>query len=306
VSADERGQRGSGVKAASFTQSEEGRLLALTPQSFKPLSRQDAVLENERIPFSKSPVEGAFPLILRSAGTAMADRKAAIDCLAAAVYYEAGQETEEGKRAVAQVVLNRVRHPAFPNSVCGVVYQGAELRTGCQFTFTCDGSLKRRPSISGWETARRVALDALAGAVERKVGMSTHYHADYVVPTWAFSLEKVTQLGTHIFYRWRGNWGKRSSFNQNISFESTGPADQLMENTVQLDKGPASSRLGTSPYVADELANSAPAAFRAVSHKLAARPFLRADEADGKPTADETKSELMLDSIGKIESSIHD
>src|SRR3546814_17339709 len=69
-----------------------------------------------------------------------------MDCLTAAIYYEAAQESESGKRGVAQVVLNRARHPAFPSSICGVVYQGSERKTGCQFTFTFDGSLARKPS----------------------------------------------------------------------------------------------------------------------------------------------------------------
>jgi hypothetical protein len=119
-----------------------------------------------------------------------------------------------GKRGVAQVVLNRVRHPAFPNSVCGVVMQGSNRTTGCQFTFSCDGSLYRRPSPQGWQSARQTALAALSGAVEPSVGMATHYHADYVRPYWASSLDKVAVIGTHIFYRWSGSWGKRVAFNQ--------------------------------------------------------------------------------------------
>jgi len=78
------------------------------------------------------------------------DRLRSIDCLADAIYYEAGNEPVEGQRAVAQVVLNRVRHPAYPNSVCGVVYQGAARRTGCQFSFVCDGSLARARTPAGY------------------------------------------------------------------------------------------------------------------------------------------------------------
>ncbi|MFN5901342.1 MAG: cell wall hydrolase, partial [Novosphingobium sp.] len=71
------------------------------------------------------------------------DRSRALQCLAAAVYYEARSESDVGQRAVAQVVLNRVAHPSYPNTVCGVVYQGSERTTGCQFSFTCDGSLAK-------------------------------------------------------------------------------------------------------------------------------------------------------------------
>src|SRR3546814_13220413 len=88
-----------------------------------------------------------------------------IECLAAAVYYEAGSESVDGQRAVAQVVLNRVRHPAYPNSVCAVVFEGAQRATGCQFTFTCDGAMRRTPSVAGWERARKVAEAAPAGKV---------------------------------------------------------------------------------------------------------------------------------------------
>ena len=131
-------------------------------------------------------------------------------CLAQAIYYEAGFEGETGRRAVAQVVLNRVRHPAFPHSVCEVVYQ----RTGgvCQFTFACDGALARIPVPAVWERSLREAREALAGQVETSVGMATHYHADYVYPAWAPRLEKVAAIGQHLFYRWPLGWGRRKAF----------------------------------------------------------------------------------------------
>ena len=91
------------------------------------------------------------------------DRTRALECLTAAIYYEAASEPDQGQRAVAQVVLNRVAHPSFPNTVCGVVYQGSERSTGCQFSFTCDGSLMRVPSKFFWERARGVAAQALSG-----------------------------------------------------------------------------------------------------------------------------------------------
>lgn len=137
-------------------------------------------------------------------------RDTAERCLAQAIYYEAGFEGEVGRRAVAQVVLNRVRHPAFPHSVCGVVYQ----RTAgvCQFTFACDGALARTPIPALWERSLREAREALAGRVERAVGMATHYHADYVYPAWAPRLEKVAAIGRHLFYRWPMGWGRRTAF----------------------------------------------------------------------------------------------
>jgi hypothetical protein len=110
------------------------------------------------------------------------------------------------------VVLNRVRHPAFPGSVCGVVYEGSTRPTGCQFTFTCDGSLHRQPDGEGWRRAIEVAAAALSGSVFAPVGWATHYHADYVVPYWASTMAKNTAVGAHLFYRWPGGWGQPSAF----------------------------------------------------------------------------------------------
>ncbi|HEX2764809.1 MAG TPA: cell wall hydrolase [Allosphingosinicella sp.] len=140
------------------------------------------------------------------------DVRSAIDCLTAAVYYEARSESEGGQRAVAQVVLNRVRHPAFPKTVCGVVYQGSNRTTGCQFSFTCDGSLRRGREPGAWDRARRVADDALAGYVYAPVGVATHYHTTAIRPWWAASLARAVTIGSHIFYRWRGEWGDPKSF----------------------------------------------------------------------------------------------
>src|SRR3954470_12585880 len=140
------------------------------------------------------------------------DVAASLQCLTAAVYYEARSESVEGQRAVAQVVLNRVRHPAFPKSVCGVVYQGSRRSTGCQFSFTCDGSLYARLEPDAWARARRVAAGALAGSVYGPVGLATHYHASYVHPWWAASMRRAVTVGSHIFYRWRGEWGDPKSF----------------------------------------------------------------------------------------------
>lgn len=139
------------------------------------------------------------------------DRRRAMRCLTQAVYYEAALEPDEGQLAVAQVILNRVRDPNYPDSICGVVYQGADRNTGCQFTFTCDGALARPPMAWAWTRAEKVAERALAGEVAKLVGSATHYHADYVRPWWAPSLTKVSQVGAHIFYRWKGMAGTVAS-----------------------------------------------------------------------------------------------
>jgi spore germination cell wall hydrolase CwlJ-like protein len=143
------------------------------------------------------------PLFLGPTG----DRERAVDCLALAAWYEAGNDVES-QRSVVQVVLNRVAHPSFPKSVCGVVFQGSQRTTGCQFTFTCDGSmLRRQPSPTAMARARAVAELALQGAVFTRVMQATHYHADYVQPWWSSHLIQRGRVGRHIFYTWPGKRG---------------------------------------------------------------------------------------------------
>jgi hypothetical protein len=137
----------------------------------------------------------------------------ALQCLTEAIYYEARSESEDGQRAVAQVVLNRVRHPSYPNSVCGVVYQGSARTTGCQFTFTCDGSMYGAVDPYAWETARRIATAALRGSVYRPVGLALNYHTTAIRPYWAPSLEPQAVVGAHIFYRRPGS-GSVEAFSQ--------------------------------------------------------------------------------------------
>lgn len=164
---------------------------------------------NALIPFAKEPIRPMRPFVLPAVGE---DRQRALQCLAQAVYYEAAREPEVGQEAVAQVVLNRVRHPAYPKTVCGVVFQGAARATGCQFTFTCDGSMRFAPQPALWRRAQLVAERALSGYVDKQVGSATHYHADYVTAYWAPTLVKMTQVGQHIFYRWTGPWGEPAAF----------------------------------------------------------------------------------------------
>ena len=135
-------------------------------------------------------------------GHSALDKSRALDCLTNAIYYEAGKEEEAGQRAVAQVVLNRVRNPAWPNSICGVVYEGAERSDlHCQFTFSCNGAMVRLPSGANWMRARRIALSALGGAAFAPVGLATYYHALSVRPEWAKRMRPATIIGGHIFYR---------------------------------------------------------------------------------------------------------
>jgi spore germination cell wall hydrolase CwlJ-like protein len=179
------------------------------PLLIRQLAPEQALRLNDKIPVAQGPNPAAAPFAFKGDLSA---RQQAVECLASAVYYEAGSQDDDGQRAVAQVVLNRVRHPAFPGSVCGVVYQGSTRATGCQFTFTCDGSLNRRPDSQGWARATRIADAALSGSVYGPVGYATHYHANYVVPYWASTLAKNAVVGAHIFYRWAGAWGQPGAF----------------------------------------------------------------------------------------------
>lgn len=140
------------------------------------------------------------------------DRTRALQCLTAAIYFEARSEPDQGQRAVAQVVLNRVAHPSYPNTVCGVVFQGSERRTGCQFSFTCDGSMARLPNPMFWQRAQSVAMAALAGYVEPSVGLATHYHTIAIHPYWAPSLRYLTTIGAHRFYSFMGAAGRPGAF----------------------------------------------------------------------------------------------
>lgn len=174
------------------------------------LERDQAVAFNATIPFSRDPNPAARPFLFAGSET---DLARATDCLAAAEIFEAGDDAV-GEQAVAQVVLNRVRHPAFPKTVCGVVFQGQERRTGCQFTFSCDRALTRTPAEAAWGRARDIARAALAGKVFKPVGHATHYHTNWVVPYWSDSLDKIVAVGTHLFFRWRGWWGTPPAFHQ--------------------------------------------------------------------------------------------
>ncbi|WP_375421002.1 cell wall hydrolase [uncultured Sphingomonas sp.] len=157
------------------------------------------------------PTAGAAPFTLR--GIASVDRARALQCLTAAIYYEAATEGDAGQAAVAQVVLNRVRHPAFPASVCGVVYQGAAHR-GCQFSFACDGASTHVPTAAGWARAARAAALALGGRVFTPVGLATHYHTYAVTPAWNRSLVMTAAVGAHFFHRWKGYWGTAAAVTQ--------------------------------------------------------------------------------------------
>ena len=238
-----------------------GSITVALPNLVRPLTPEQAVEQNLERPFDAAPDAPAQKFELKADD---GSRHRALECLAQAIYYEAATEGPDGQRAVAQVVLNRMHHPGFPPTVCGVVYQGSELPTGCQFTFTCDGSLARTPLPAIWAQAKRIASEALDGRVDPAVGHATHYHADYVVPYWADSLLKQVQIGHHIFYRLRGSLGSSAAFSQRyagmepnlpppastvaVANEAVDQAEQLLNSDVP----------GRTPVAADGTALAAP------------------------------------------------
>lgn len=129
-------------------------------------------------------------------------------CLANAIYFEARGESTRGQAAVAQVVLNRVRNPTYPDTICGVVYQNDSWFNRCQFSFACDGKKDVIASPSHYSKAKDIAMAVTAGKIFiPEVGSSTHYYAQYVSPGWARAMKKMTKIGLHIFYRTKnGGW----------------------------------------------------------------------------------------------------
>ena len=205
--------------------------------------REEARLLNEAVPFSSDPIPAATPFRLKLLPV---DDARAVDCLAAAVWYEAGDDAL-GQQSVAQTVINRVRHPSFPNTVCGVVFQGAERETGCQFSFTCDGSMiRRRPSPAAWGRAQSVANASLHGFVFTSTGWATHYHTDWVVPNWSRSVDKIARVRTHLFFRWLGGSGRPPAFRQAHAGSEPGVAQMRALSPAHAELA-SSSEIGLNP-----------------------------------------------------------
>jgi spore germination cell wall hydrolase CwlJ-like protein len=230
-------------------------------------------------------------------GTAL-DASRDLECLTQAAYYEARGEGRDGMRAVVQVVLNRVRHPAFPKSVCGVVFQGAGRRTGCQFSFTCDGSMRGRVNRAAWNRARDIASSALSGEVYARVGNATHFHTTAVAPGWRNTLVRVGQVGDHLFYRFGGRAGSRQAFSYaarpstavdqsprliQASLDPTGPvrdAGAVAYNLLLAQEGRAPAEAPAAPAAAPQAAAAQPAAAAVTPPPAAARPAPVAAQAE--------------------------
>ncbi len=196
------------VMVASLVEESRSSVLAYAPEPDLFISPFAAVL-TEVQPVSIVPKLGkgdhawaAEPLPLGS----FSDREQ--NCLARGIYFEARGEPVRGQAAVAQVILNRVKNPQYPNSICGVVYQNKNWRNRCQFSFACDRIRDNVKNKKLWSVAQHVARETTAGRIWLpRVGSSTHYHATYVRPRWARSMKRVGRIGLHIFYRtYGGGW----------------------------------------------------------------------------------------------------
>lgn len=200
------------------------------------------------------------------------------DCLTQAVYYEARGEGVEGMRAVAQVILNRVRHPAYPKSICGVVYQGAYQRTSCQFSFVCNGAMGAPVESWAWRRAKSVADAALGGYVMAAVGTSTSFHTTGVKPGWGGTMDKVAQIGSHIFYQFRGRGSRLAN-----STDGVRPSSGVPQISAPVNAAPAAPALDTQT-VAMLNAQSKAAALAAKPN--AARPVQVSAQIHGKSAHD--------------------
>jgi spore germination cell wall hydrolase CwlJ-like protein len=158
-----------------------------------------------------TPSAQAFPMTETESEYSVRKSARELDCLTAALYYEARGEGQSGMEAVAQVIVNRARHPDFPKTLCGVIYQGAGKGRGCQFSFACDGSMRRRSETALWDRARVVAERAMEGRVSDEVGNSTFFHATRISPNWR-GLTRVATVGRHVFYRHAGARGSSERF----------------------------------------------------------------------------------------------
>jgi hypothetical protein len=224
----------------------------------------------------------AGPVLVRGSS---ADNLRSTLCMTAAIYYEAATEPDEGQQAVAQVVLNRMRHPAFPGTVCGVVYQGTGSATApCQFSFACDGAFLRAPSLAGWVRARRAAVRALAGFVYTPVGLSTHYHTQAVHPSWDQTMTTTAIVGAHIFYRMNGGRSDPSAFFRRYAGRE--PIPGPLPKPV----------LAPDPYLAQAPTNFGPMPAFAAAPATAPQP-VRAAAAGNLPDSDYIAGALPDSSI---------
>lgn len=213
----------SGIDRRITVDEESGRLIRRTPRLLLPppdseparssFVRPQPLEEGQPLRLAALQFDHAFALRPRLETPIEAvyrrrqeERRLARDlhCMATAIYFEARGESERGQRAVAQVIVNRVRDDRYPDSVCDVIYQNRQWRNRCQFSFACDGKPERIRDQRSWALAMTVAEDALVNEhYLDEIGGSTHYHATYVNPRWSRALRRIERIGTHIFYKLR-------------------------------------------------------------------------------------------------------
>ena len=169
------------------------------------LSAIPALAYNHYTDNSASPGLASAPLIITESPVELAVAALGAEqlCLAEAMYYEARGEGADGQKAIAEVILQRTHDGNYPKTICGVVHEGAKRHTGCQFSFTCDGSMKRPKNAIAWRRVRELASGIMEGAVRlgALTGRATHFHAVDVQPVWAGNLMRTAQIGNHVFYR---------------------------------------------------------------------------------------------------------
>lgn len=124
-----------------------------------------------------------------------------LTCLSEALYFEARGETIKGQFAVAEVILNRVENPRYPDSVCGVINQGTGRKYACQFTYTCDGHAEVITEEKTYERLRKIAKLMLNDVPKTLTKGATHYHTTAVSPNWSRVYPRTATIGVHHFYR---------------------------------------------------------------------------------------------------------
>jgi spore germination cell wall hydrolase CwlJ-like protein len=234
-----------------------------------------------RGPLAAPAPPAAPPQAAAQLAEAQARQARELDCLAEAVYFEARGESARGQAAVATVIMNRVRSPRFPKTVCGVVFQGAGHRKGCQFSFACDGHIERVAEWDAWAEARQVAARALSGAVLRDVGSATHFHTTGVDPEWGSRMLRVAKVGLHVFYRFNPHAPPPSDLD-----DDEDDAPQLASRPIPAQ---TQMRLAAAVVTPIETAKPAAATVLAFEPKPAAKPtepappIVRTEAPAGKP-----------------------
>ncbi|MDV3251665.1 cell wall hydrolase [Devosia sp. BK] len=203
---EETGPRMSVASIDPATAAALDAIAGIAPQtaSLGPVGPMMPAVASEQLAYARAnaPVTGAFSTM---APVEVSDREKW--CLATAIYFEARGESYRGQVAVAQVVMNRVKDHRYPSTICGVVFQNQDKRNACQFSFACDGIPEVISEREPWVQAEDIANRFLAGELYlTEVGTATHYHATYVSPKWAPRMEKVTQIGLHVFYKFKRGW----------------------------------------------------------------------------------------------------